>query len=76
LTDEWCTSLEKCGGIEDSGATWHAQLCNTLQCMDYKSSPAHPDVWSCPATKHDGFKYYGYLLVYVDGILVLSHDPR
>ena len=29
-----------------------------------------------PATKPNGFEYYEYMLVYVDDILVASHDPK
>jgi hypothetical protein len=29
-----------------------------------------------PATKPDGFKYWEYVLVYSDNILVVSHDPK
>ena len=36
---------------------------------------ADPDVWMCPGTKSCGFCYWEYILVYVDDILVISHDP-
>ena len=29
-----------------------------------------------PATKPNGFEYYEYLLVYVDDVLAISHDPK
>jgi hypothetical protein len=29
-----------------------------------------------PATKPNGFEYYEYMIVYVDDILVASHDPK
>ena len=34
------------------------------------------DVWRRPAVKPDGFKYYEYILVYVDDILLISHDAK
>jgi hypothetical protein len=37
---------------------------------------ADPDVWMKPNTRHDGLKYWEYVLVYVDDVLVLSHDPQ
>jgi hypothetical protein len=43
--------------------------------MGFRSSLADPDVWLRPACKPNGFKYYEYLLAYVDDILVLSYDP-
>ena len=29
-----------------------------------------------PASKPDGKEYYEYILVYVDDLLCISHDPR
>jgi len=48
----------------------------TLQSLDFKPSYADPDVWMKPATKADGYKYYDYILVYVDDILVISDKPH
>ena len=39
-------------------------------------SRADADVWMRPATKPNGFEYYEYLLVYVDDVLAISHDPK
>ena len=44
--------------------------------MNYRPSLADPDVWMRPATKPNGFKYWGYILCYVDDVLVLSHQPQ
>jgi hypothetical protein len=63
-------------GLKSSGAAWHAQLSSTLQDMNFKPSLADPDVWMRPATKTNGEEYYEYILVYVDDILVISHDPN
>jgi len=35
---------------------------------------ADPDVWFLPAKKPDNYEYYEYVLVYVDDVLVLSHQ--
>ena len=35
-----------------------------------------PDVWICPATKPNGIEYYEMMLIYVDNILCISHDPH
>jgi hypothetical protein len=61
-------------GLKSSGAAWRNHLANTLHSMGFRSSLADPDVWLCPACKPNGFKYYEYLLAYVDDILVLSLD--
>jgi len=61
-------------GLKSSGAAWRAHLANTLQQLGYKSCLANPDVWFHPAMKENGYQYYDYVLVYVDDLLVLSHQ--
>ena len=34
-----------------------------------------PDVWYKPETASDGFKYYSYILVYVDDLLIIDKNP-
>ena len=63
-------------GLKTSGAAWHAQLSETLHSMNFKPSLADRDVWYRAACKENGFEYYEYLLVYVDDILAISHQPR
>jgi hypothetical protein len=63
-------------GLKSSGAAWHAHLSETLRSMNFTPSYADYDVWMQPATKADGFKYYKYILVYVDDLLVISHLPH
>jgi hypothetical protein len=61
-------------GLKSSGAAWRAHLANTLQQLGYTSCLADPDVWYRAARKDDSFQYYEYVLVYVDDLLVLSHQ--
>ncbi|MGH7974682.1 MAG: reverse transcriptase domain-containing protein, partial [bacterium] len=63
-------------GLKSSGAAWRAHLAQTLRDMGYIPCLADPDVWMRKCTKPDGFKYYEYLLVYVDDILCVSHKPQ
>jgi hypothetical protein len=44
--------------------------------MGFQASLADPDVWYRVATKDDGFEYYKYLMVYIDDILLLSHNGK
>ena len=37
---------------------------------------ADADVWMRPKTKKDGFKYWSYIMVYTDDILVVDHEPK
>jgi hypothetical protein len=52
------------------------QLSFTLQDMNFTPSLADPVVWIRVATKPSGKEYFEYILVYVDDILVISHDPN
>jgi hypothetical protein len=61
-------------GLKSSGAAWRSHLANTLNSMGFMSSLADADVWLRPSSKPDGFQYYEYVLVYVDDLLVLSHQ--
>jgi hypothetical protein len=43
--------------------------------LGYKSCLADPDLWYKPMVRpDDGFKYYAYMLCYVDNILSVHHD--
>lgn len=63
-------------GLKSSGAAWRALFATTLSDLGYTSSNADPDVWIRPQVKPNGFEYYEFILVYVDDIMVLSHDTK
>jgi hypothetical protein len=44
--------------------------------LGYTSTNVDPDVWIRAQVKPDGFEYYEMVLVYVDDIMVLSHDTK
>jgi hypothetical protein len=48
---------------------------NSIRDMGFQPSIADPDVYNRPFTKPDGTKYYEYILVYVDDVLIISHAP-
>jgi hypothetical protein len=62
-------------GLKSASAAFRAFMATKLDEIGFKSSTADPDVWLRPATKSCGFKYYEYVMVYVDDILALSEDP-
>ena len=62
-------------GLKSSGAAFRAFLSEALYDIGYVPSLADPDVWLRPAIKQDGFKYWEYLLCYVDDILSISEKP-
>jgi hypothetical protein len=61
--------------LKSSGAAFRAFLAEHIYNLGFKPSRADPDCWMRPATKPNGFEYCEYMLVYVDDILVASHDP-
>jgi hypothetical protein len=63
-------------GLKSSGAAWRALFATTLTDLGYMSTKADPDVWIRAQVKPDGFEYYEMVLVYVDDIMVLSHEPK
>ena len=63
-------------GLKSSGASWRATLASKLQEMGFEDTRIDPDVWRRKATKPKGGEYYELLLVYVDDILMVSHDPK
>ena len=62
-------------GLNSSGAAWRQMLAQTLRDIGYVSSKADPDVWLKAKTKPYGTEYYAYIIVYVDNVLHLHHDP-
>ncbi len=62
--------------LKTSGATWRVAFAEKLTEMGYKSTKADPDMWIWQAVKPNGFHYYEILLVYVDDILCVSHQPE
>ena len=44
--------------------------------FNFENTVADPDVWHCRAKHPNGTEYYELLLVYVDDILLISHDPK
>ena len=62
-------------GLRSSGAAFRALLAEVLDILGYVPSKADPDVYLGPAIKSDGFKYYEYILCYVDDVLWISDDP-
>ena len=47
-----------------------------MRYMDFMPPEADPDVWMWKATKSNGFKYWEYVLIYVDDVLCISKQPE
>jgi hypothetical protein len=62
-------------GIRSSGARWRDHLTETIRKIGFASCLADGDVWLWPNVQPGGNTYYKYVLVYVDDILAISHNP-
>ena len=63
-------------GLRSSGARWRDHMAASLREGGYKSCLADPDVWMKANVKPNGEKYWEYVVVYVDDVLVISHEPQ
>ena len=63
-------------GLKSSGASWCATLASSLDNMGFQSTIADPDVWRRKAQKPCRFEYYELMLVYVNDLMFVSHDPK
>ena len=63
-------------GLKSVRAAWRTSFAQALAQLEFWSTRGDPDIYIKPQTKLDGIRYYEMLLVYVDDILVLSHDTK
>ena len=86
----WFEAGEECGedrgkvcivtralyGLKSSGAAWRDEFSRFIvTVLGFKSTRIDPDVYIRRNT-HNGSDYYEYLLVYVDDIMTVSHEPE
>jgi hypothetical protein len=63
-------------GLKSSGAAFRNHLVSCTRMLGYVSCLADSDVWIRPEVREDGgFKYYGYVLLYVDDAFEIK-QPR
>ncbi len=63
-------------GLKSAGAAFRAHLASFMRQMGYTSCKANPDLWLKAETRpDDNFRYYAYILCYVDDILCIHHEP-
>lgn len=64
-------------GLKSAGNAWRHHLASYIRDeLNYKDTIADPDVYRRAELKPNGDKYYSYLIVYVDDILCIHHDPK
>jgi hypothetical protein len=61
-------------GLKSAGASFRNHLADYMRELGYESCKADADVWLKAETRPDGFKYYSYVLCYVDDVLCVHHD--
>jgi hypothetical protein len=61
-------------GLKSSAHAYRIHLADYMKHLGYLPCLADNDVWYKAETKPDGLKYYAYVLIYVDNILVIHHD--
>jgi len=63
-------------GLKSAGAAYRAHLASFMRQMGNTACKADPDLWyKAEARLSDNFRYYAYILCYVDDILCIHHDP-
>lgn len=64
-------------GLKSAGNSFRSHLADCMHNLGYKPCLADPDLWYKPMTREDdGFKYYAYILLYVDDCLCVHHDAE
>ena len=64
-------------GLASSGASFRNQLTDCMHHLGYKSCLAGTDLWYKPdVRKEDKYKYYSYVILYVDDCLCIHHSAE
>ena len=63
-------------GLKTSGASWRQHLANEIRNVGFTNTKGDPDVYRRKASKPSGEAYYEYMIVYVDDIICVSHEPH
>ena len=63
-------------GLRSSGNAWRSEFSTFItKELGYKSTVADPDVYRKVFKKPDGSQYYSYLIIYVDDVMCVHHNP-
>ena len=64
-------------GLRSIDASFQAYAAKCIQQLGYQSCKVDPDLWWKPETRpQNKFKYFLYILCYVNDILCVHHDPE
>ena len=59
-----------------AGRDFWTRLRSCMTHLGFKSCQADPDIWTREAIMNDGTEYWEYVLLYVDGCLVVSQHVK
>ena len=63
--------------MKSSGQAFGKHIADCMRKLGYTPCRADPDLWMKPEIRpSDGHKYYAYVLLYVDDVLVIHHDAN
>ena len=63
-------------GMKSSGAAWRELFASVLHnILKFDNSMADHDVWLKPDVDNGDNKYYSYICIYVDDVMIVSKDP-
>ena len=64
-------------GLASSGASFRNHLADCMHHLGYKSCLPDPDLWYKPDVREeDKYKYYSYVLLYIDDCLCIHHSAE
>ena len=63
-------------GLKSAGASWRAHLSEEIRTMGFVTTVADNDVYRRAQIDKENRSYYEYLVVYVDDIICISHEPE
>ena len=63
-------------GGKPSGSDFWRHLRSCKDFLGNTSCPTDPIIWMKQAQKDDGIQYWQYILLHVDDVLVISHQPK
>ena len=73
----WRKQTSTLYGLASSGACFRNHLADCMHHLGYKSCLADPELWYKPDVREeDRFKYYSYVLHYVDDCLCIHHSAE
>lgn len=76
LKGKVCKLVRALYGLKSSGASWRKMFKDyIIQHLGFTASVMDPDMYYRKGVKADGTEYYELLLVYVDDVLAISHNP-